>query len=643
MQPTLNAQDRERSRLIAQIKQRFPSAQERANLVPGRKWNHATNTQLRQILGVESVTPAKKSSKTAASKNFQHKKLADRVGKLAGGVEEKLGGREAVLKKIKAAVTKTRAQAKKEGREVSQQELRAAAFNALRGHAKEKAKPKSSETPKTRKPPTEKAATPRKSKAKTPIVKPEKQSEAPTIQPVTLSELRQSDRAKRTEPTKKTSTRQATPPTHQNVPELRVGSINSTGLGDDDKADPASKQSHSVSISSNDQRVSAKVGHAGLDAVQEVPVPLRNLRSNFKVTLKDFEQIRRLVDSQIHNHDAVTLDIDQPRRTKQTEQEVDKLLGELIHQSAAKFGKNGDLVIARTKGRFGESSFMSPFPPGSKNPDYFVGRLKDGKVVKPEENLSNRADLAESVRKGRLQHLYSAFALDHEKSEPARLRDIAKSTGIDTTDSIEDSKKKAEKLEQEEDHHAETAGALEDKWVGRKPKAGVVKPLAEYQKKAEDWARSMGLGDSANGFTAEATKAHDVAHPITHEMLGMDSKQIHSALGSIKQKDGKPSLLGEEAIVNVVEHLSRGDSLEASIVNGLRVARVLSRNTQYETDEGRQHVRSKEFNSVLADLATKLYKNDNYNEYMKHVRHANRVSGTVRASGFDFNNTASGG
>jgi|GEM_PF-6235929 len=225
MPSTSNAQDRERSRLIAQIKQRFPSAQQRSQLVPGRKWNHATNAQLRQVLGVQSDAAANKPNKGTSSKNFQHKKLAERVGKLAGGVEERLGGREEVLKKIKAAVTRTRAQAKKEGREVSQQELRAAAFNALRGIAKDnKVKVKNSGAAKSEKAPPSKTKSARKTEKAEPIrksrskVKPEEQAKpvdkaktAPTIQPVSLAELKA--HTKPIEPSSKTSTdKPASPP-----------------------------------------------------------------------------------------------------------------------------------------------------------------------------------------------------------------------------------------------------------------------------------------------------------------------------------------------------------------------------------------------------------------------------------------------
>lgn len=73
----------------------------------------------------------------------------------------------------------------------------------------------------------------------------------------------------------------------------------------------------------------------------------------------------------------------------------------------------------------------------------------------------------------------------------------------------------------------------------------------------------------------------------------------------------------------------------------MQLARVIAR--AGADVEGAEYLRSDEFKSKLEDLTRKIFTNDNYNEYMKLVRDANKVSGTVRSSGNDFTNTASGG
>ena len=189
---------------------------------------------------------------------------------------------------------------------------------------------------------------------------------------------------------------------------------------------------------------------------------------------------------------------------------------------------------------------------------------------------------------------------------------------------------------EEEDRLANKIGKLEDEWLGRKPKQGVVKSKEYYEKEAEKWSKELGLDEEANGFSKEATKAHDVAHPVVREMLGMDSEQIRKSLGGLKNPSGKPNLLVEEAIVNIAEHLSRGDDFDSSLLNGVRLAKALSRNMG---PKNQARVRTKEFRDALEDLAIKLYKNDNFNEYMKIIRDSNRVSGTVLQRGDDFSAT----
>lgn len=241
----------------------------------------------------------------------------------------------------------------------------------------------------------------------------------------------------------------------------------------------------------------------------------------------------------------------------------------------------------------------------AKKNDTFIGRKENGKIVPITREFSQQVI---DIKKNRYEQLNNALNLDFKS----------------------------------EDKISKVVDTLEDSYLGRTPTK--IGSLKSYQRKAEDWATQIfgKFDDGANGFSLAQTKAHDVAHPITHELLNSSSKGIHSRLGALKQKDGKDSLIGEEAIVNVVEHLSRGDSIEASILNGLRLSRVLSR-APTETPEARNYVRSREFKNEIAKMAHELYRHDNFSLYMRHVRETNRISGTVTVSGDDFTNSASGG
>jgi Inorganic Pyrophosphatase len=196
--------------------------------------------------------------------------------------------------------------------------------------------------------------------------------------------------------------------------------------------------------------------------------------------------------------------------------------------------------------------------------------------------------------------------------------------------------------ETEEKTAAELA-KIEDAYLGRKPTK--IKSLEAYKARANKWAEErFGKVDAgANGFSLEQTLAHDVAHPIVHEMLKSSTDGINKRFGSTLQNDGRPSLVLEEAIVNVAEHLSRGDSIEASILNGLRLAKVLSRNKEVQSDAVRAQVRDRAFTHELAKMGHELYRHKNFSLYMKYIRETNRISGTVTQAGDDFTNSASGG
>lgn len=171
----------------------------------------------------------------------------------------------------------------------------------------------------------------------------------------------------------------------------------------------------------------------------------------------------------------------------------------------------------------------------------------------------------------------------------------------------------------------------EDKLYGRKNTKTATE--ADYITKAENWAKSQGFkndGDGVNGFSARQAAKHDIAHPATHDLVGLDSAGIHSYFGGLKTGSGKKSLLGEEAIVNVVEHLSRGDTLESSVMSGTRVARMLSRDS---TKQEKEYVRSPKFLQDLNNLGEKALKADNFGTITKVVRESNWESGTVTRAG----------
>ncbi|HEY9643601.1 MAG TPA: hypothetical protein V6C57_24140, partial [Coleofasciculaceae cyanobacterium] len=303
-----------------------------------------------------------------------------------------------------------------------------------------------------------------------------------------------------------------------------------------------------------------------------------------------------------------------------------------VLDAARSQGKEGDVVLVThdvilATGKTSPSNALyrslTTMPPGTKG-DYaslYMGKIKNGQVVPLDKEDFNKIELGMKARRMATEQLDAG---------------VYNTTWADAA--------QARKFHKEEDEIADRLAPIQDQWVGRKPKAGVVPSEEEYRRKAAAWAKSQGFEEGGvNGFTAEQTKAHDIAHPVTHDMVGLGSKGIHESFGGVKQKNGSPSLIAEEAIVNMVEHFSRGDSLQNSITNGIRLARVLSRNTDTETDEGRKYFRSPEFKNKLVEAANRIYTNDNFSEYMRLVRKYNQISGTVRTAGNDFNDTVSGG
>ena len=182
---------------------------------------------------------------------------------------------------------------------------------------------------------------------------------------------------------------------------------------------------------------------------------------------------------------------------------------------------------------------------------------------------------------------------------------------------------------------------LQDSTFERKPSANSADLDNKLIQEAASWAVSQGfsVGVDVNGFSADAAKAHDIAHPATHRLVGMGSEDIHKSFGSLRTASGKPSLIAEEALVNAVEHLSRGDTLGASIQNALRLAKVQSRSG---TEEEKAYVRTPEFaNKVIDLIANKAFMNNDFTPTVQVVRKYNLVSGTVTASGGSQSNTTS--
>lgn len=256
-------------------------------------------------------------------------------------------------------------------------------------------------------------------------------------------------------------------------------------------------------------------------------------------------------------------------------------------------------------------------------------KMNDGSIN--ENNLKNiivNFDDKGQIRKATDAELKTAPA----RAEAFRLREeqVAQ-VEAEHTFSVGLSKDDIKAIRKEETSVSKKVQEVEDKLYGRKNTKTATE--AEYTARAEKWAESQGFkndGDGVNGFTAKQAAKHDIAHPATHDLVGLDSDGIHSYFGGLKTASGKKSLLGEEAIVNVMEHLSRGDTLESSVMSGTRVARMLSRDS---TPEERAYVRSPKFLQDLNSLAEKSLRADNFGTISKVIRESNWESGTVTQAG----------
>jgi len=138
-----------------------------------------------------------------------------------------------------------------------------------------------------------------------------------------------------------------------------------------------------------------------------------------------------------------------------------------------------------------------------------------------------------------------------------------------------------------------------------------------YRKRAQEFVKELGLPPSANSFSDLQTRMHDIAHPVMYDMLGLSSKDIQKFFGT-------SDLIAEEALVNALEQMSRGEYPRAAAANGVRLARVLSRGT-----ETASAYRNSEFSARVEFLVNKMFQNPDLYRYLKVVRKANRISRTV--------------
>jgi hypothetical protein len=289
-------------------------------------------------------------------------------------------------------------------------------------------------------------------------------------------------------------------------------------------------------------------------------------------------------------------------------------------------GKKGHAVSAQ----LGLAEYVNP-EAKAKNPQIiYTGIVKDGKLAGIDKaSLAGiaaiRYDRDLALEKG----LNAAQARSRrpwiDKEDLPGLEDYIKSS------------------EAREDKIFEQLDKKEDEFLGRKP--GKVGDFKAYEAKSEKWSEAKfgKFNAGANGFTLEQTKAHDVAHPVAHELTGMDSDKIHAYFGKMSDVNGNKTLHAEEAVVNAIEQLSRGASLEQAILNGARLARVTTRADANPNKEHMTYVRSPEFMEKLSETVHRAYRSDNYAPLMAHVRKSNRISGTVQKAGDNFSGTASGG
>jgi len=177
--------------------------------------------------------------------------------------------------------------------------------------------------------------------------------------------------------------------------------------------------------------------------------------------------------------------------------------------------------------------------------------------------------------------------------------------------SQEDINRVAQRRKLEEERFAEL-----EKFHPRTPTSKKI-DLNTYRKRAEQFAKELGLPPSANSFSELQTRMHDIAHPVVHDMLGLSSKDIQKFFGT-------NDLIAEEALVNALEQMSRGAYPREAATNGVMLARSLSRGT-----ETASVYRNNEFSSKVEFLVHKMFQNPDLYRYLKVVRKANRISRTV--------------
>jgi phage-related protein (TIGR01555 family) len=359
---------------------------------------------------------------------------------------------------------------------------------------------------------------------------------------------------------------------------------------------------------------------ATLDVNQSLALPAQGVNAHTIPFSEQVEWNKAILKESLPLGGVVTLDIDGGEGAGERTKKMAEALG--LEKVKFKYEENSGGAVPILEER--QSNFKNMFRKQEVEPykRVYIGKYENGKISPiTDEEVKQIAEIRR-LRTEQINALPHVDAFD--------------------TNMVEAYKASLAFIHKKEDELAAQLAPIEDAYLGRKPTK--IKTLKTYQAKAKKWAEEQ-FGDvtaGANGFSLEATLAHDVAHPIVHEMLKTNTAGINKRFGSAPQTDGKPSLVLEEAIVNVAEHLSRGDSIEASILNGIRLAKVLSRGA-IQSDAVRAQVRDRKFKQELVKMSHELYRNNNFSLYMKYIRETNRISGTVTQAGDDFTNSASGG
>jgi len=270
--------------------------------------------------------------------------------------------------------------------------------------------------------------------------------------------------------------------------------------------------------------------------------------------------------------------------------ELDKRYGaksnELVGQSrAAKLASEVSTSLVMKPGDFIESSFNDKKADPDKQKAAFVGMFP---------SLANKAD--DSVAANDLRRVQSSFNYgDHN---------IAKETEAQ-----------------------QAVIAAEDKLYERQPSAKTVDQYkSEFTDYSTAWGVAQGLtiagADPSRSSFSQRFAAHDITHAAIHEIYGGDSDAINADLGGIMTKEGKKSLLAEEALGSMVENLSRGMSPQLAVS---MLPDFISDLAEGDIG-GPEYVKSSEFKHKLAQFAVKALAHNDFGKISQIIHEHNRIS-----------------